>query len=99
MTAMARQRMHYAWVVAATTFVVLLVGAAIRATPSVLMKPLERDLGWSPALIGFAISINLLLYGLAGPFCAALTERMGVRRVMAMAMAMLAIAILVATQI
>ena len=33
-------RVHYAWAVAGTTFVVLLVGAAIRATPGVLMVPL-----------------------------------------------------------
>jgi predicted MFS family arabinose efflux permease len=91
--------MHYAWVVAATTFVVLLVGAAIRATPSVLMKPLENELGWSPAIVGSAVSINLVLYGLAGPFCAALAERVGVRRLMVMAMSLLAAAILVATQI
>src|ERR1041385_1878609 len=99
MMAMARQRMHYAWVVAATTFVVLLVGAAIRATPSVLMKPLERDFGWSPAIVGSAVSVNLLLYGLAGPFCAALAELVGVRRLMVMAMSLLAAAILIATQI
>jgi sugar phosphate permease len=90
---------HYAWIVAGTTFIVLLVGAAIRATPGVLMVPLERDLGWSPAMISLAISVNLVLYGLAGPFCAAIAERLGVRRVIALAMALLAIAILVATQI
>jgi sugar phosphate permease len=93
------RRLHYAWVVAGTTFIVLLVGAAIRATPSVLMVPLEHDLGWSRALISLAVSINLVLYGLAGPFCAALAERLGVRRMIALAMMLLAAAILVATQI
>ena len=94
---MAR-RLHYAWVVAGTTFVVLLVGAAIRATPGVLMVPLERDLGWSRATISLAVSLNLLLYGMAGPFCAALAERLGVRRMMTLAMMLLAAAILLATQ-
>jgi predicted MFS family arabinose efflux permease len=93
------RRVHYAWIVAGTTFVVLLVGAAIRATPGVLMVPLEHEFGWSRATISLAVSINLLLYGLAGPFCAALAERLGVKRVMALAMTLLAAAILLATQI
>ena len=93
------RRLHYAWIVAGTTFVVLLVGAAIRATPGVLMVPLEHDLGWSRTMISLAVSVNLLLYGLAGPFCAAVAERFGVRGVIAAAMAMLAAAILLATQI
>jgi len=92
------RRVHYAWIVAGSTFVVLLIGAAIRATPGVLMVSLEHDLGWSPATVSVAVSINLVLYGLAGPFCAAVAERLGVRRVIALAMSLLAIAILLATQ-
>jgi len=94
-----RSRLHYAWVVAATTFVVLLVGAAVRATPGVLMVPLEHELGWSSATISIAVSINLLLYGLAGPFCAAIAERVGVRRMIVVAMLLLAGAIALATRI
>jgi sugar phosphate permease len=95
---MAR-RLHHGWIVAGATFVVLLVGAAIRTTPGVLMLPLEHELGASRATIAIAGSINLLLYGLMGPFCAAIAERLGVTRMIALAMAMLAAAILVATQI
>jgi sugar phosphate permease len=98
MPVMAR-RLHQAWIVAGATFVVLLVGAAIRATPGVLMLPLERELGASRATIALAGSINLLLYGLMGPFCAAIAERLGVKRMIALAMAVLAAAILAATQI
>lgn len=93
------RRLHDAWIVAGATFLVLLVGAAIRATPGVLMLPLEHELGTSRATITLAGSINLLLYGLMGPFCAAISERLGVKRMIAMAMAMLAAAILAATQI
>ena len=74
---------HYAWIVLAITFVVLLTSAAIRATPGVLMVPLEHEFGWSRATISVAISINLLLYGLIGPFAAGLVNRYGPRRVMA----------------
>jgi sugar phosphate permease len=76
---------HYAWVVLAITFVVLLISAATRATPGVLMVPLEQEFGWSRATISIAISINLLLYGLTGPFAAGLVNRYGPRRVMAVA--------------
>src|SRR5690349_12316854 len=93
------KRLHPAWYVAAATFFVLLVGAAIRATPGVLIVPLEREFGWSRATISSAVSLNLLLYGLAGPFCAAVAQRIGVRRTMAMAMLLLAAAIGLATQI
>jgi len=92
-----KERIHRGWFVAGATFVVLLVGAAIRATPGVLIVPLERELGWSRATISGAISLNLLLYGLMGPFCAAVAEKVGVRRTMAGAMAMLAAALLLAT--
>jgi sugar phosphate permease len=86
-------RLHYAWVVAAVTFAVLLVSAGIRATPGVLMVPLEGEFGWSRATISLAISVNLVLYGLMGPFAAALMERLGVRRTMLMALTALALGV------
>jgi sugar phosphate permease len=76
---------HYAWIVLGITFIVLLISAATRATPGVLMVPLEQEFGWSRTTISFAISINLLLYGLTGPFAAGLVNRYGPRRVMALA--------------
>ena len=69
------KRLHYAWVVAAVTFLVLLVTAGIRATPGVLMVPLEGEFGWSNASISFAVAINIALFGLIGPFAASLMER------------------------
>ena len=92
-------RIHPAWRVAGATFLVLLVAAAIRATASVLIVPFEREFGWSRATISAAISINLLLYGLMGPFCAAIADRIGVRRTMAIAMSILAAALFLATAI
>ncbi|HET8624382.1 MAG TPA: MFS transporter, partial [Gemmatimonadales bacterium] len=61
------KRPHYAWTVAAVTFVVLLVAAGIRSTPGVLLVPLEQEFGWSHAAISTAVAINLVLYGLIGP--------------------------------
>jgi sugar phosphate permease len=91
------RRIHYGWFVVGTTFAVLLVSAAIRATPGVLIVPLEHEFGWSRAVISGAISVNLLLYGLMGPFCAAIAERFGVRRTLGVAMLLLASALFLAT--
>jgi sugar phosphate permease len=79
--------LHYGWIVAAVTFVVLLLAAGIRAAPSVLIVPLEDEFHWPRSTISFAVGINLLLYGLVGPFAAALMDRYGVRRTMAAALA------------
>jgi sugar phosphate permease len=92
-TAAPRPRVHYAWIVAAVTFVALLVAAAIRATPGVLMVPLEEAFGWSRATIAAAVSINLVLYGLIGPFAAAVMDRVGVRGTLAVALCLLALGV------
>jgi predicted MFS family arabinose efflux permease len=83
-------RMHYSWVGVGVVFLVLLAAAGTRATPSVMMVPLERQLGWSRDTISLAISINLALYGLTGPFAAAAMQRFGVRPTLLAALATLA---------
>ena len=40
------------WIVAAVTFLILLATAGVRATPAILMVPLEREFGWDPSLLG-----------------------------------------------
>jgi sugar phosphate permease len=74
-------RIHYAWIVAAVTFVALMGAAGFRATPSVLIVPLQHEFGWNRAIISVAVSINLILFGLTGPFAAALMDRFGLRAV------------------
>lgn len=91
-------RFHYAWVIAATTFFVLLATAAVRATPGVLMVPLETEFGWTAAAISGAIAINLALFGLIGPFAASVMERWGLRRMLLCALALLAFSVALTTQ-
>ena len=85
-----RGKLHYAWVVAAVTFLTLLAAAGVRATPGVLIVPLETEFGWSRATISFAVGINIFLYGLIGPFAAAVMDRFGLRRTMLAALALIA---------
>jgi MFS family permease len=94
----AREPLHYGWIVAATTFVTLLCAAAVRATPSILIVPLEEAFGWTRATISAAISINLLLYGLMGPFAAALMDRFGIRRVVVTSLSVICLGVALTTQ-
>ena len=75
-----RPRVHRAWLVAGVTFLVLLASAAFRSSLGVLLVPIEDDLGWTRTQTSVAVSLNLVVYGLAAPFAAALLERVGVRR-------------------
>src|SRR3979409_1607028 len=93
------RRYHYAWVLAGRTFLTLLATAGVRATPGVLIVPLEREFGWSRGTISLAISVNLLLYGLIGPFAAALMDRVGVRRTMLGSLAAVATGVALSTRI
>ena len=82
--------LHYAWLIVIVTFVTLITTAGFRATPSVLIVPLQDEFGWSRGTISIAISLGLVLFGLAAPFSAALMERFGIRRVMLVALATIA---------
>ena len=82
--------MHWAWIVAAVSFVSILGAAGFRAVPSVMMDPLHMEFGWSHATIGAAMSINMVLFGVTAPFAAALMDRLGVRPVLTVALVLIA---------
>ncbi|WP_405582658.1 MFS transporter [Streptomyces sp. NBC_01190] len=84
-------RVHRAWLVAVVTFVTIVGAAAFASLPGLLIDPLHTEFGWSRAMIGFAVSINLALYGLTAPFAVALMDRFGIRRVVACALITIAI--------
>ncbi|MFC8917546.1 MFS transporter [Streptomyces sp. NPDC057116] len=83
-------RVHRAWYVAAVTFVTIIGAAAFVSLPGLLIEPLHREFTWSRGTIGFAVSVNLALYGLTAPFAAALMDRFGIRRVVALALTVIA---------
>jgi predicted MFS family arabinose efflux permease len=87
--ARARARWHYAWIAAAVTFLTLLAAAGARAAPGVMLLPLGDEFQWSRARVSSIVSLNIFLYGLIGPFAAALYQRFGLRRTMMVAMLLL----------
>jgi MFS family permease len=85
-------RMHRAFVVAAITFFALLVSAGVRSAPSVLLVPLNLHFGWDRATISATAALGIFLYGLVGPFSAALMLSLGIRRTMMIGLSIMAAA-------
>ncbi len=83
---------HYVFIVVAVIFVALLISAGVRATPGVLILPIERSFGWPRSTISLAAAVGIFLYGLAGPFAAAVMQRFGIRRTVMTALALIALA-------
>src|SRR3990170_1326685 len=73
---------YYGWLVVSLCFLTTLTSAGVRSSPQVLILPLQDEFGWSRALIASAISMNLLLFGVAGPISGYLIDRFGSRKVM-----------------
>jgi len=62
-----------------------------------LILPLQKEFGWTTATISAAIAINIALFGLMGPFAAALMERFGLRKTLTAALSLLAVAAALST--
>lgn len=91
---LAQRGIHYGWVVAAVTFLTMLVTAGAVGAPGVLIGPFRAEFGWDTADISAAFAVRLVLFGLMGPFAAAFMNRFGVRRVAAVALTMIGAGIL-----
>lgn len=85
-----RRGIHYAWLIAALTFLVMLTTSAALGLPGAFLLPLSREHGWSTEQISSVLAVRFALYGLMAPFSAMLMERFGVRRVVATALALIA---------
>ncbi|MCB1502129.1 MAG: MFS transporter [Bauldia sp.] len=86
----AARGIHYGWIVAGTTFLIMLATAGAMGAAGVLIVPLEQEFGWSNAAISTAFAIRILLFGLLGPFAAAFMNRFGIRAVTVTALTLIA---------
>jgi len=82
---------NYAFVVAGAIFLALLAAAGLRAAPGVLILPLEKAFHWDRASISLAAGVGIFLYGLTGPFAAALMQSFGLRKTVTLALVMMSI--------
>jgi sugar phosphate permease len=70
------------WVVAGCFVLLFLFAGAGFYSFSIFIKPLEADFGWSRSAISLAMSIYMIVHGIAGPFVGHATETYGPRKVM-----------------
>ena len=95
--ALARRGIHYGWVVAAVTFLMLLCTAGAMGLPGALILPLNAEFGWGTAAISSALAVRIMLYGLMAPFAAALMNRYGLRNVAVSSALLICVALVAAT--
>jgi len=91
---LSERGVHYGWVVVGVTFIVALTTAGAMGIPGALLRPLQREYGWSEADISSALALRILLFGLMAPFAAALIERYGLKRVILSAIAMIIVGLI-----
>ncbi|MCB1543050.1 MAG: MFS transporter, partial [Rhodoblastus sp.] len=87
-SALSRRGVHYGWIVIATAFFSSLVMAGAVGLPGAFILPLSKEFGWDTAQISTAMAVRFALFGLMGPFSAALIEKHGARRIMVGAQAL-----------
>ncbi|RBW68576.1 MFS transporter [Bacillus taeanensis] len=80
------KRFHYSWVILFIAFFSIIIAGIIRSSSGVFIVPFETEFGWERSTISFAFAISLLLYGISGPFMAALIEVTGIKKMMILAM-------------
>ena len=95
--ALARRGIHYGWVMVAVTFLVALCSAGSLGVLGALLLPVKRDFGWDTSSISAVLAVRILIYGLMGPFAAALMQRYGLQRVVAAALALVVTGSLLST--
>ncbi|MDE3010055.1 MAG: MFS transporter [Pseudomonadota bacterium] len=89
---------HYAWVAAAVGFLTMLSSAATLGLPGAFLKPLSQEFGWSLDQMSSALAVRFGLYGLLGPFAAVFLSRYGLRRMICLAMVLMAGGLALATR-
>ncbi|MFI1234757.1 MFS transporter [Nocardia salmonicida] len=91
-------RVHPAWTIVAVAALALIAAGSFATIAGLITEPLVETKGWSRTGIGAAVAVNMVLYGVVGPFAAAMMDRYGIRRVTSYALiALIASSVLTAT--
>jgi MFS family permease len=73
---------YYGWLVVAACFFVIAPVVPLIASFSIFQVPILDEFHWSRGSLAIALSIHLVVGGLAAPFAGGLIDRFGPRRVM-----------------
>jgi sugar phosphate permease len=96
---LAKRHIHYGWVIVALTFLTMLTSSAALGLPGALIQPLNKEFAWNTEQISSVLALRFALYGLLGPFSAILIERYGMRRVMCIALSLVALSMALVTML
>ncbi|WP_108670347.1 MFS transporter [Peribacillus acanthi] len=83
------KRIHYSWVILFVAFFSIIVAGIVRSSSGIFIEPFESEFGWDRSVISLAFAVGLFLYGISGPFMAALIEVFGLKKIMVISMATL----------
>lgn len=83
------KRIHYSWFILAITFFSIIVAGIVMSSSGVFIDPFENEFGWDRSVIALAFAISMFLYGISGPFMAALLNVIGLKKMMIVSMATL----------
>uniref|UniRef100_UPI0033405E10 MFS transporter n=1 Tax=Castellaniella defragrans TaxID=75697 RepID=UPI0033405E10 len=75
----------------------MLSSAAAVGLPGAFLVPLSKEFGWDIDRISSALAVRFALFGLMGPFAAILIERYGLRRIIGLALVLVAAGLGLAT--
>src|ERR1700749_4553268 len=93
-----RRGVHYSWIVMGIAFLTMLISSSALGLPGAFLRPLSREFGWSTEQISSALAVRFALFGLMGPFAAIIMERYGLRRMVCIALLLIASGMLLATR-
>lgn len=85
------KRIHYSWFILVITFFSIIVAGIVISSSGVFINAFENEFGWDRSVIALAFAVSLFLYGISGPFMAALLEVIGVKKMMLVSMSTLII--------
>ncbi|MEH7883763.1 MFS transporter [Bacillus sp. JJ1609] len=80
------KRLHYSWIILIISFFSIIVAGIVRSSSGVFIESFENEFGWSRSVISLAFAVGLFLYGISGPFMAALIEVFGLKKMMVISM-------------
>ena len=83
------RKWHYSWIILLVTFLAIITAGIIRSASGVFIVPFEEQFDWSRSSISLAFAVSLFLYGVSGPFMAALVDKYGLKRMMLGSMSLL----------
>ncbi|WP_066299995.1 MFS transporter [Bacillus sp. FJAT-29937] len=83
------KRIHYSWLILAITFFSIIVAGIVMSASGVFIDPFEKEFGWDRSVIALGFGISMFLFGISGPFMAALLNVIGLKKMMIVSMSTL----------